>query len=115
MACDPQVKRTHVKADGDITAEELLQFVDETQWMDWCAVASGCFLAQQQSFGADHFENFRGQRRFLRPPKLWRQSLQGLGYIAGQLDIGAIAIIEVRRQDVDMDDLALALVVPQWW
>ena len=41
------MKRTHIQADGDVAAEELFQFVDETQWMDRHAVASCCFVAQQ--------------------------------------------------------------------
>ena len=70
MASDPQVKRTHVQADCDVTTEELLQFVDETQWMDRHAAASSCFLTQQLTFGADRFEDSRGERRFLSPLKL---------------------------------------------
>jgi hypothetical protein len=31
MASDPEMKRPHVQADGDVAAEELLQFVHETQ------------------------------------------------------------------------------------
>src|SRR4029079_4115142 len=33
--------------------------------------------------------------------------------ITGQLDVGAIAIVEICRHDIDMKDLSLALGVPQ--
>src|SRR5882757_3949648 len=78
MARDPQVERTHVQAECNVTAKELLQFVDEAQWMDRCTAASSCFLAQQPAFGANHLQDSRGERRFLRPLKVRSQGLQGL-------------------------------------
>ena len=75
MASDPEVERTHVQAECNVTAKELLQFVDEAQWMDRCPAASSCFLAQQPALGVYHFEDSLGQRRFLRPLKLQRQGL----------------------------------------
>ncbi len=115
MASDPQVERTHIQAECNVTAKELLQFVHETQRMDRHAAASSCLLSQELTFRANHVEDYRRERRFLGPLNLRRQGLQGLSDIARQLDIGGIAVVEVRRQDVDVDDLAQALAVPKRW
>src|SRR5580704_4880944 len=98
MASDPEVERTHVQAECNVTAEELLQFVHETQRMDRHAAASSGLPSQELTFGANHVEDYRRERRFLGPLKLRRQGLQGLSDIARQFDMGGIAVIEVRRQ-----------------
>jgi hypothetical protein len=41
--------------------------------------------------------------------------LQGLCDIASQFDIGGIAVVDVRRQHIDVEDLAPVHAVPQRW
>jgi hypothetical protein len=113
MTCDPKVKRAHVQAERRVTASKLLQFVNQAQWMYRGAATKRCLSVEGLTFRVNHIEDMRGERRHASALDLRRQGTQGLRDIPRQLDAGAVAIIHIRGQDVDVDDAALASGIPQ--
>src|ERR1700757_3371073 len=102
------MERAHVETHRGIAADKLLQLMHETHWMYRSAAAKCRLFVEELTFGVDHVEDMRGQRRPAGAPNLRCQRLKGLGDITSQFDTGRVTIVEIRRQDVDVNDPALA-------
>src|SRR5580692_623974 len=80
--------------------------------MDWKAVSCRQFTAELSALKFDGLQDLGGKTRNIGSIALRIQPIERRSNVARQLDEWAIAVIQVRRQDVDVDDLTRILAIP---
>ncbi|MNI40871.1 hypothetical protein D3C73_951080 [compost metagenome] len=107
------METAHVHAQRHVVADDILQLFHDAQRVNWHAAAPGSPFRQFMALTAQIAEDqFHLRRHAHRSAKGFGHHVESGANIAHQLNVRAIAGVDIRRQHVDMYQFQPALAIP---